>query len=130
VVANRLDFMVGPISLTMPLLEGQKLKVIAMTSPQRLASAPNVPTMREQGVPIVSEGWWGVCAASGTPAPVLEAVNKQVVAAVNSPDFRAPIEKSGVIAGASSVAEAAKIWNETAADAEKLYKEIGFEKVD
>jgi tripartite-type tricarboxylate transporter receptor subunit TctC len=98
VVANRLDFMVGPISLTMPLLEGQKLKVIAMTSPQRLASAPNVPTMREQGVPIVSEGWWGVW--------------------------------SGVIAGASSVAEAAKIWNETAADAEKLYKEIGFEKVD
>jgi tripartite-type tricarboxylate transporter receptor subunit TctC len=122
--------MVGPISLTMPLLEGQKLKVIAMTSPQRLASAPNVPTMREQGVPIVSEGWWGVCAASGTPAPVLEAVNKQVVAAVNSPDFRTPIEKSGVIAGASSVAEAAKIWKETAADAEKLYKEIGFEKVD
>jgi tripartite-type tricarboxylate transporter receptor subunit TctC len=130
VVANRLDFMVGPISLTMPLLEGQKLKVIAMTSPQRLASAPNVPTMREQGVPIVSEGWWGVCAGSGTPAPVLEAVNKQVVAAVNSPDFRTPIEKSGVIAGASSVAEAAKIWKETAADAEKLYKEIGFDKVD
>jgi tripartite-type tricarboxylate transporter receptor subunit TctC len=130
VVANRLDFMVGPLSLAMPLYEAKKLKVLAMTSPTRLASAPDVPTMREQGVPIVSEGWWGVCAASGTPAPVLEAVNKQVVAAVNSPDFKTPIEKSGVIAGASSVAEAAKIWKETAADAERLYKEIGFEKVD
>ena len=130
VVANRLEFMVGPISLTMPLLEGKQLKVLAMTSPERLATAPNVPTMKEQGVPIVSEGWWGVCAASGTPALVLEAINKQVVAAVNSPDFKTPIEKTGVIAGSSSIADAAKIWKETAADAEKLYKDIGFEKVD
>ncbi len=130
VVANRLEFMVGPISLTMPLLEGKQLKVLAMTSPERLSNAPNVPTMKEQGVNIVSEGWWGVCAASGTPAPVLEAINKQVAAAVNSPDFKGPIEKTGVIAGASSLADAAKIWKETAADAEKLYKEIGFEKVD
>jgi tripartite-type tricarboxylate transporter receptor subunit TctC len=130
VVANRLDFMVGPLSLAMPLYEAKKLKVLAMTSPSRLAGAPGVPTMREQGVPIVSEGWWGVCAASGTPAPVLEAVNNQVVAAVNSPDFKTPIEKSGVIAGASSVVEAATIWKETAADAAKLYKEIGFQQVD
>jgi tripartite-type tricarboxylate transporter receptor subunit TctC len=86
--------------------------------------------MKEQGVNIVSEGWWGVCAASGTPAPVLETLNKQVAAAVNSPDFKGPIEKTGVIAGSTSLADAAKIWKETAADAEKLYKEIGFEKVD
>jgi tripartite-type tricarboxylate transporter receptor subunit TctC len=130
VVANRLEFMVGPISLTMPLLEGKQLKVIAMTSPQRLANAPNVPTMKEQGVDIVSEGWWGVCAAAGTPAPVLEAINKQVAAAVNSPDFKTPIEKTGVIAGSTSLADAAKIWKATGADAEKLYKDIGFEKVD
>ncbi len=130
VVANRLEFMVGPISLTMPLLEGKQLKVLAMTSPERLATAPNVPTMKEQGVPIVSEGWWGVCAAAGTPAPILEAINKQVVAAVNSPDFKTPIEKTGVIAGSTSLADAAKIWKETANEAEKLYKEIGFEKVD
>ncbi len=130
VVANRLEFMAGPISLTMPLLEGKQLKVLAMTSPERLATAPNVPTMKEQGVPIVSEGWWGVCAASGTPAPVLEAINKQVVAAVNSPDFKTPIEKTGVIAGSSSIDESMKVWKETSAEAEKLYKEIGFEKVD
>jgi tripartite-type tricarboxylate transporter receptor subunit TctC len=130
VVANRLEFMVGPISLTMPLLEGKQLKVLAMTSPERLAIAPNVPTMREQGVPIVSEGWWGVCAASGTPAPVLEAINRQVVAAVNSPDFKTPIEKTGVIAGSTSLAETTKVWKDTADEAGKLYRNIGFEKVD
>ena len=129
-VAGRLEFMVGPFAVTMPLYEGKQVKVLAMTSPERLAVAPQVPTMKEQGVPIVSTGWWGVCAASGTPGPVLDVINKQVAAAVNSPDFKTPIEKTGVIAGSSSVEEATKIWKDTADDAEKLYKEIGFEKVD
>jgi tripartite-type tricarboxylate transporter receptor subunit TctC len=130
VVANRLEFMVGPLSLTMPLLEGKQLKVLAMTSPERLASAPNVPTMKEQGVPIVSEGWWGVCAASGTPSPVLEAISKQVVAAVNAPDFKGPIEKTGVIAGSTSLADSAKIWRETTDEAAQIFKDIGMESID
>ena len=129
-VANRLDFMVGPLAVTMPLYDAKQVKVLAMTSPGRLAIAPQVPTMNEQGVPIVSVGWWGVCAASGTPRPVLDVINKQVADAVNSADFKTPIEKTGVIAGSSSVDESMKVWKETAADAEKLYKEIGFEKVD
>jgi tripartite-type tricarboxylate transporter receptor subunit TctC len=129
-VANRLDFMVGPLAVTMPLYDGKQVKVLAMTSPERLKVAPQVPTMKEQGVPIVSTGWWGVCAASGTPRPVLEAINKQVVDAVNSADFRTPIEKTGVIAGSSSIDESMKVWKETAEEAEKLFKEIGFEKVD
>jgi tripartite-type tricarboxylate transporter receptor subunit TctC len=129
-VAGRLDFMVGPLAVAMPLYQDKKVKVLAMTSPERLAVAPQVPTMKEQGVPIVSTGWWGVCAASGTPRPVLDAVNKQVAAAVNSSDFKTPIEKTGVIAGSSSVDEAKRIWDETAGDAEKLFREIGFQKVD
>ena len=129
-VAGRLDFMVGPLAVTMPLYEGKQVKVLAMTSPERLAVAPQVPTMKEQGVPIVSTGWWGVCAASGTPRPVLDVINKQVAAAVNATDFKTPIEKTGVIAGSSSVEESMRIWKETADEAEKLYKEIGFEKVD
>ena len=129
-VANRLDFMVGPLAVAMPLYDAKQVKVLAMTSPGRLAIAPQVPTMNEQGVPIVSVGWWGVCAASGTPRPVLDVINKQVADAVNSADFKTPIEKTGVIAGSSSVDESMKVWKETAEEAEKLFKEIGFEKVD
>ena len=129
-VANRLDFMVGPLAVTMPLYDAKQVKVLAMTSPERLAIAPQVPTMKEQGVPIVSVGWWGVCAASGTPRPVLDVINKQVADAVNSADFKTPIERTGVIAGSSSVDESMKVWKETADEAEKLFKEIGFEKVD
>ena len=67
---------------------------------------------------------------TGTPRPVLDVINKQVADAVNSADFKTPIEKTGVIAGSSSVDKSMKVWKETAEEAEKLFKEIGFEKVD
>ena len=49
VAAGRLDFMVGPLAVTMPLHEGKKVKVIGMTSPERLAIAPDVPTLEGAG---------------------------------------------------------------------------------
>ena len=129
-VADRLDFMVGPLFLTMPLYEGKKMKVLAMTSPERLAVAPDVPTLKEQGVPIVSYGWWGVCAGSGTPQPILETVNRQVAAIVNAPEFKAALEKTGVVAGASSLTESATVWRDTTAEAAQIFKEIGMEPID
>jgi tripartite-type tricarboxylate transporter receptor subunit TctC len=59
-VAGRLQFAIGPLITTMPLFESDKLRVLAMTSPQRLAAAPNVPTLTEQGVPIVAGTWLGI----------------------------------------------------------------------
>ena len=101
-----------------------------MTSPERLASAPERADHEGAGRADRQRRLVGRLRGVRHAAPILETINKQVVAAVNSPDFKTPIEKTGVIAGASSLAEAAKIWKETADDAEKLYKDIGFEKVD
>ena len=64
-----------------------------------------MPTLKEQGTDIVNYGWWGVCAASGTPKPMLETLNKHVAAAVASPEFKTVIEKTGVIPVSSSVDE-------------------------
>jgi tripartite-type tricarboxylate transporter receptor subunit TctC len=130
VVAGRLDFAVSPLSLAMPLYNEKKVKVIAMTSPERLAVAPNVPTLKEQGVDVVNYGWWGVCAASGTPRPVLETLNKHVGAAVASEQFKQTMEKTGVIPEASSVDAFGKMITDTAADAGKTLKELGIEQLD
>ena len=72
----------------MPLYAEKKIKVIGMTSPERLPIAPDVPTLKEQGVNIVNYGWWGVCAASGTPKPLLEKLNKHVQDAVASDEYK------------------------------------------
>jgi tripartite-type tricarboxylate transporter receptor subunit TctC len=130
IAAERLDFMVGPLAVTIPLHEAKKVKIIGMTSPERLAVAPDVPTLREQGTEIVNYGWWGVCAAAGTPKPILEALNKHVAAAVASGEFRSVIEKTGVIALSSSVDEFAAIIAETAKEAAVMIKELGIEQLD
>ena len=130
IAAGRLDFMVGPLAVTMPLHEGKKVKIIGMTSPERLAIAPDVPTLKEQGTPIVSYGWWGVCAASGVPQPVIDTLNHHIVAAVGSKDFRDVIEKTGVIAESSTSQELGRLIAETAKEAEVMIRDFGIEKLD
>ena len=130
VAAGRLDFMVGPLAVTIPLHEAKKVKIIGMTSPERLPVAPDVPTLKEQGTDIVNYGWWGVCAAAGTPKPVLEMLNKHVAAAVASSDFKGVIEKTGVIPLSSSIDEFAAIIAETAREAGVMIKELGIEQLE
>jgi tripartite-type tricarboxylate transporter receptor subunit TctC len=130
IAAERLDFMVGPLAVTIPLHQAKKVKIIGMTSPERLPVAPDVPTLREQGTEIVNYGWWGVCAASGTPKPILEVLNKHVAAAVASGEFKSVIEKTGVIPVSSSVDEFAAIIAETAKEAGAMIRELGIEQLD
>jgi tripartite-type tricarboxylate transporter receptor subunit TctC len=130
IAAGRLDFMVGPLAVTVPLHEAKKVKIIGMTSPQRLPVAPDVPTVKEQGVDIVNYGWWGVCAAAGTPRPILETLNRHVAAAVASPEFKSVIEKTGVIPVSSSIDEFAAIFSDTAKEAAIMIKELGIEQLD
>jgi tripartite-type tricarboxylate transporter receptor subunit TctC len=130
VAAGRLDFMVGPLAVTIPLHEGKKVKIIGMTSPERLSVAPDVPTLKEQGTDIVNYGWWGVCAAAGTPKPVVETLNKHIAAAIASPEFRTVIEKTGVIPLSSSVDEFATIIADTAKEAAVMIKDLGIAQLD
>jgi tripartite-type tricarboxylate transporter receptor subunit TctC len=130
IAAGRLDFMVGPLAVTIPLHEAKKVKIIGMTSPERLPVAPDVPTLKEQDIDIVNYGWWGVCAAAGTPKPILETLNKHVAAAVASPEFRGVIEKTGVIPVSSSVDEFAAIIADTAREGAVMLRELGIEQLD
>lgn len=130
ILAGRLDFAVSPLAVAMPLYAEKKIKVIGMTSPERLSIAPDVPTLKEQGVNIVNYGWWGVCAASGTPKPILETLNKHVADAVKSDDYTSTMGKTGAIPISTSVDEFGKIINETASEAATMLKDLGIEQID
>jgi tripartite-type tricarboxylate transporter receptor subunit TctC len=130
VAGGRIEFMVGPLSLSLPLHEGNQVKILGLTSPERLAAAPKLPTLVEQGVPITNYGWWGVCGASGIPAPVIDRINKVVVAAVTGPNYRSVMEKSGTIPTASTPAEMAAIMAETVRDFGGLIKDLGIAQIE
>jgi len=100
-----------------------KLKAIAVATPQRIANAPNVPTMSESGLQgFVGGTWFGLLAPARTPQPILDRIHADVVAALQSPELRKAFEDRDIIPGGNSAdefgrfiqAEVAK-WRELAA---------------
>jgi tripartite-type tricarboxylate transporter receptor subunit TctC len=53
-----------------------RMRILAVSSSERLQSAPTIPTMKESGVPMDLNLWWGVMVAKGTPKPVADKINK------------------------------------------------------
>jgi tripartite-type tricarboxylate transporter receptor subunit TctC len=130
VVAGRLELTVSPLALALPQHEGGLVKIIGLTSSERLAVAPSVPTLVEQRVPIASYGWWGMCAGSGTPRPIVDKLNAVVTAAVGSPDYKSAMEKGGTVAVASTPEQLGSIMDETVKEFRDLIAGLGIKQLE
>jgi tripartite-type tricarboxylate transporter receptor subunit TctC len=76
-----------------------KLRALAVATRQRLASAPQVPTFAEAGLPGFSGGtWFGLFAPAKTPRSVIERVNTEAVALLNSPELAKTFADRGIVA--------------------------------
>ncbi|MDB5727756.1 MAG: uncharacterized protein JWQ00_961 [Noviherbaspirillum sp.] len=74
-----------------------KLRLLAVSSPQRISSVPDVPTMAEAGVPgydIVI--WFGIVTPAGTPRPIVDRLSKEIAGIVKEPAFRERFVTTGV----------------------------------
>lgn len=87
------DLMGGqiPVAFTsmgsaLPLVLGGKMKAIAISGPYRVPQLPNVATMTEQGIKFDLVAWYGMFAPAGTPAAIVEAINKEVIAQLKTPE--------------------------------------------
>ena len=123
-VAGRVDFYVAPTLALMPQYEAGELKLLAVTAPERLPSAPRVPTLKEVGIDYVRFGWLGICAAEGTPQPVIDRLNREIAAAVALPDYRSIVETAGAIAVSSSPEELRTIVGQTVDEVTATMKEF------
>lgn len=73
----------------LPQMRAGKLKALAVTTSQRVAAAPNLPTMAEAGVPGVDiVDWAGVFAPAGTPNDVVSRLNQDIAKVVSSAEIR------------------------------------------
>lgn len=83
-------------------MKAGKLKAIAVATPQRIAAAPDVPTMAEQGLPFAGGTWFGLLAPAKTPKPVVDKIHADVVAALNAPDVKKSFEDKNIIPGGNT----------------------------
>lgn len=112
-IAGRIQFYVAPPLAFSPHYRNKELKIVAVTSSQRLSALPNIPTLTEAGIDFVRSGWLGVCAPAGTPAPIIQTLNHDIASIVQSDDYRALIENAGSIAESSTPAQLATIMQRT-----------------
>ena len=89
VVGGQVTFMFDQLTAGLPLVKGGKLKLLAVTSPKRTALSPDTPTMTEAGVPkFEMVSWQAVYAPKGTPKPIVDRLNAEIVKVLKTPDVR------------------------------------------
>jgi tripartite-type tricarboxylate transporter receptor subunit TctC len=80
-----------PVS-ALPHLQAGTLRALAVTSKERSAVAPDVPTLAESGYPgFDAVGWHGFLVPARTPQPIVQKLHDQIVAAINDPPTKALI---------------------------------------
>lgn len=90
----------------MPLVQGGRVKLLAVTSAQRIESMKEVPTVAESGYPgFEALAWNGLFAPAGTPAGVIARINADVNAVLKDPAVREALLKQGLIVGSGTPAE-------------------------
>jgi tripartite-type tricarboxylate transporter receptor subunit TctC len=92
-VAGEIDYMVDPPT-ALPFVEAGRLKALAVASPSRSPALPNVPTLDEVGIPNVhTSTWYGILAPAGTPKPIVDRLNKEIIAVLKTPELQARMQK-------------------------------------
>ena len=110
----------GPITA---LVKSGKLRALAVTSEQRLASYAQVPTLKEQGIDLAVNLWSGLLAPTGTPEPILKRLQEEVARIMALPDVAERMAKLDIRPLGTSSADMGKtmaseiqLWSQVAKD--------------
>jgi len=108
------------------LVRGGKLHLLGVTTPAPLPEFPGVPTVATSGLPgFQFNSWFTIVAPAGTPRPVIDRLNSEVVKALGDADVRAKLRAQGLTARGSSPEELGKATREQLAKYARLMKEAG-----
>lgn len=93
-IGNQLDFMIDTGSVAQ--VKAGSLRALAVASENRTSALPDVPTFAEEGLPdMIAYAWYGIVAPAGTPKEVVNYLNKEINAAVQSPEVKRHLEGMG-----------------------------------
>jgi len=97
-IGGQTEVMAPVYGTALPHIKNHKLNPLAVLAPQRTPELPDVPTLGELGVKgFDNMGWSAVVARAGTPADIVEKLNKATQAFHKSPDVQAKLKSMGVI---------------------------------
>ena len=96
VAGGQADVTLNGMLATYPLVQGGKLKLLAVSSAKRMSAIPDVPTIAESGIPGFETGsWQGVVAPAATPREVVAKLNSEIGRIVSTPEMRDKLGAQG-----------------------------------
>jgi tripartite-type tricarboxylate transporter receptor subunit TctC len=105
-LAGEVDFTFELVQPVLGQIRAGELKALAVTSPVRYAALPELPTVAESGLPSFQVmSWYGLTFPAGTPAPIIEKMNKGLHEVLAREDIRAALLKVGATAKTSTPEE-------------------------
>jgi tripartite-type tricarboxylate transporter receptor subunit TctC len=125
-IGNRTCCYWAPLNAALPHVNGGKALALAVSSAVRSPLLPNVPTVAEQGYPGFDYTLWvGLWGQASLPADIAAKINKDVNAALASPDVRERLTKLGTVPGNMSLAEFSAFVRKEIDETQKILKAAG-----
>jgi tripartite-type tricarboxylate transporter receptor subunit TctC len=124
-LGGQLNFAFVDLAAAAALVKAGKVRALAVLADKRFPSLPDVPTMAEAGYPGFNVvAWFGMFAPAGTPAPLVNRINRELVAVLNRPDLRERGAELGIEVFGSTpreleeyVKQQIALWGQLTADA-------------
>ncbi len=105
-IAGQIQLSIAAAISAIPQVKSGKLRALAIGDSRRSPEMPDLPTIAEAGVPGYQAAIWsGMLAPAGTPAPIIDRLNREVVQVVRAADFRARLLELGAESVGSTAAE-------------------------
>jgi tripartite-type tricarboxylate transporter receptor subunit TctC len=92
---GQVDLIIAASPTALGSIKGAKAKALAVSTAQRSAALPGVPTATEAGVPYVVTNWFGFAVPKGTPAAFIRTLRDDVARATSAPDVKEKLAAQG-----------------------------------
>jgi tripartite-type tricarboxylate transporter receptor subunit TctC len=126
VIAGQVEVLFGSLPALLPHAKSGRVRAIAVGTPKRSPSLPDVPTVAESGYAGFDASLWlAFMAPAGTPAPIIERLQKEIVAAVNAKETSEALDKAGAEPLTSTPAELAALIKDGVGKYAKVVKAAG-----
>ncbi len=98
VIAGQVDCTFTGAPAVIPHIRSGRLRALAVSSPQRIAALPEVPTVAESGYAgFEADQWYGIVAPAGTPAPLVARLNAEINKALALPEVAQQLAAEGAV---------------------------------
>ena len=128
-MSNQVQLSFADVTFAQPQVDAGKVRLLAVTSKQRLPQLPNVPTFEESGFPGYTPTFWtGLYAPRGTPQPVIDRLNAEIKAIITTPEAKQRYAARGYQTLWMTPAEAQRRVNDEVAQFNKTIDAVKIER--